>query len=183
MESGIRCLEVTAPTPGADDVIAELARLGDVEVGMGTVLNRRDVDRAAEVGAEFVVCPHTDPVVISAARDRGMEAFPGALTPSEVVAASNAGASAVKLFPANLVGPSFLSALVDGPMPGLKAVPTGGIRLHDIDRWREAGAWAVAAGDPLIGDALDGGPMDELRVRARAFAEVAGQVDDDAEGW
>ena len=174
--NGIRFLELTLTTRGALDVVERLAsRLPrDVEVGVGTVLSAAEVDRAVDAGARFVVSPSVDPEVVAAALRRGVASYPGAMTPTEIQTAWTLGASAVKLFPAGTLGPAYLKA-VRAPLPQVPLVPTGGIEVHAVGSWLEAGAFAVGMGSPLIGDALsDDGDLSALADRARAVTAAAG---------
>ena len=174
-EAGIRCLEVTMNTPGAlDELRAARDRLpGDVELGGGTVLTADQVDAVADMGGSFVVAPDARPDVADRARARGLGYYPGALTPTEVAAAWQRGASAVKLFPASLGGPRYLREL-RGPFREVPLLPTGGVGIDDADSYLRAGALAVGVGSGLLGDALDGGSLAALRERAlRLLASVA----------
>jgi 2-dehydro-3-deoxyphosphogluconate aldolase / (4S)-4-hydroxy-2-oxoglutarate aldolase len=174
-ESGIRCLEVTMNTPGAlDELRAARDRLpADVELGGGTVLTAEQVDAVADMGGAFVVAPDARPAVADRARARGVGYYPGALTPTEVGAAWQSGASAVKLFPASLGGPGYLREL-RGPLRDVPLLPTGGVGIDDAGDYLRAGALAVGVGGALIGDALDGGDLAALRDRAkRLLASVA----------
>jgi 2-dehydro-3-deoxyphosphogluconate aldolase/(4S)-4-hydroxy-2-oxoglutarate aldolase len=176
LANGIRSLELTLTTEGALDVVARLvARVPEgTDVGVGTVLSADAVDRAADAGARFVVSPSVDPAVIEAAARHGIASYPGALTPTEIATAWSAGATAVKLFPAGALGPSYLSA-VRAPLPDVPLIPTGGIALEEAGTWLAAGAVAVGVGSPLIGDALaTGGDLDALAQRAQAVCAAVG---------
>ena len=167
--SGVRFLEVSLVTTDALRVISELARLAsdDAVIGAGTVLTRDDVDSAAAAGARFMVTPAvTESVAESVAR--GIPVFAGALTPTEVVTAMDLGATAVKLFPAALGGPSYLRGLRD-PLPDVPFVPVGGVNIALAAEYLAAGAVAVGVGSPLVGDAARGGDLTALRDRATAF--------------
>jgi 2-dehydro-3-deoxyphosphogluconate aldolase/(4S)-4-hydroxy-2-oxoglutarate aldolase len=132
------------------------------------------VDRAADAGARFVVSPSVDVAVIEAAARHGIASYPGALTPTEISTAWSAGATAVKLFPAGALGPSYLTA-VRAPLPDVPLIPTGGIALEEAGTWLAAGAVAVGVGSPLIGDALaTGGDLDALAQRAQAVCAAVG---------
>jgi 2-dehydro-3-deoxyphosphogluconate aldolase / (4S)-4-hydroxy-2-oxoglutarate aldolase len=181
IDAGIRCVEVTLPTPGSLEAVAALraAYPDEVTVGVGTVLSSDEVRRVADAGAQFVVSPHLDPAIVEKAARLGLGSLPGVFTPTEAVQAMRSGASAAKLFPAAVHGPLFIKAL-RGPLPDLPFVPTGGIGLGDVPAWLEAGALAVAVGSPLIGDALDGGPLEDLRKRAKAFVDLAEKSGADA---
>ena len=166
-EAGFRSLEVTLNTPGALDALRRAGgRLGTgVVLGAGTVRGAADALDAIEAGARYLVSPHTDPVVGEVARQAGVAWLPGALTPTEIVAAWSAGATAVKLFPARIGGPRYLRDLRE-PLDDIPIVPTGGITAESIVDWFAAGAAAVGAGGPLMGDALATGDLAGLRVRA-----------------
>lgn len=175
VESGVRCLEVTAPTPGGFEALAAFkSETAGLALGIGTVTTAAQAERAHEAGATFIVSPHLDEDLIARAAALGLATLPGVFTPSEAVRARAAGASALKLFPASVLGPGFLAAL-RAPLPGLAFVPTGGIGLADVEPWLSAGALAVAVGSPLIGDALEGGDLSALAGRAKDFvAHAAG---------
>jgi 2-dehydro-3-deoxyphosphogluconate aldolase/(4S)-4-hydroxy-2-oxoglutarate aldolase len=170
-DEGIGLIEVSLTTPGAFGVIERaVADLGD-RVGAGTVLTPDDAARARDAGAAFLLTPALGPGV-DAGVELGLPVVAGALTPSEVLAAVRAGAVAVKVFPASLHGPAYLRALHD-PFPDVALVPVGGVGVHDVRPYLDAGALAVGAGGPLVGDAARGGDLAALRVRARAFLAAA----------
>jgi 2-dehydro-3-deoxyphosphogluconate aldolase / (4S)-4-hydroxy-2-oxoglutarate aldolase len=182
-EAGVRCLEVTLPSPGSVPAVRELlAKLGDrVAIGMGTVLATAEVRQAAEAGARFVVSPDHNAEVVAAARELGLGSIPGAFSPTEIVAAWRGGPSAVKVFPASVLTPEFFAA-VRGPLPDIPLVATGGVDLPGVATFLDAGAAAVGVGGPLIGNALAGQPglpdrarpaaLDELRRRAEKFVRA-----------
>ena len=170
--AGIRYLEVSLVSTDALRVISELVRLAsdDAVIGAGTVLTRDDVDHAASAGARFMVTPAvTESVAESVAR--GIPVFAGALTPTEVVTAMSLGATAVKLFPAALGGPSYLRGLRD-PLPDVPFIPVGGVDIALAADYFAAGAVAVGVGSPLVGDATRGGDLAALDARATAFLAV-----------
>lgn len=169
---GITALEVTLTSRGAIDALAGLRRQlpGAVTVGAGTVLTMDDAKAAVDAGAQFLVSPTLDTGLISASP---VPFYPGTYTPTEILAAHRAGAPLIKLFPAGGLGPDYLRN-VHGPLPGLKIMPTGGIKIEDIADWLFAGAAAVGLGGPLIGDAAAGGSLAALAARARhAVSAVA----------
>ncbi|MCX5070997.1 bifunctional 4-hydroxy-2-oxoglutarate aldolase/2-dehydro-3-deoxy-phosphogluconate aldolase [Streptomyces sp. NBC_00513] len=160
-EEGITTAEVSLTTADALWVIKQARRdLGpDALLGAGTVLSADDAVRAADAGAAFLVTPGLVP---------GLPELPvlmGALTSTEIIAATGHGALAVKLFPAQFGGPAYLAAL-RAPFPGVPFVPVGGIDATAALAYLAAGAVAVGAGSPLIGDAADGGDQAALRTRA-----------------
>jgi 2-dehydro-3-deoxyphosphogluconate aldolase/(4S)-4-hydroxy-2-oxoglutarate aldolase len=153
VESGIRCIELTLTTP---DALRELPRLrervGDSAcIGMGTVTSEANARASLDAGAEFLVTPIVAPAVLALGVAAGVPVLCGALTPTEAHAAWSAGASAVKIFPASAVRPSYLREL-RGPFPDLDAMPSGGVGFDDIVPWLAAGACAVSLGGSLIGD-------------------------------
>ena len=177
IKEGIRAIEVTLTTAGAVQALRSIVRSapGSVAVGAGSVMSVAHVRDATEAGAQFLVSPVMQPHVLAAGRSSGVPMYPGALTPTELSAASDAGAPLVKLFPASAVGPRYIKDL-HGPMPNIKIMPTGGISLSDIGSWLQAGALAVGMGGPLLGDALTGGSLADLATRARqAVAAVPPQ--------
>jgi 2-dehydro-3-deoxyphosphogluconate aldolase / (4S)-4-hydroxy-2-oxoglutarate aldolase len=170
VEEGIPLVEVSLT--GADTLVV-LARvraeLGpQPPLGAGTVLTAADALAARRCGATFAVTPGLGEGVDEAVR-LGLPTLAGALTPSEVLAARRAGATAVKVFPAAaLGGPDYTRAL-RGPYPDIPLVPVGGVDEAAARRHLAYGAVAVGVGSPLVGDAADGGDLDALRRRARAF--------------
>jgi 2-dehydro-3-deoxyphosphogluconate aldolase/(4S)-4-hydroxy-2-oxoglutarate aldolase len=171
VDGGVRSFEVTLDSPGAFDAIASLSeRWSPTEllVGAGTVLDRGSAERAVTAGARFLVMPHTDAELVGWAADRDLPSFPGALTPTEILAAWRAGAAGVKLFPAGVLGPAFVRDLA-GPFAGIPLVPTGGVTAVSAPDFIAAGAVAVGLGSWLTG----GG--DPARIRARA-AEAAAAI-------
>lgn len=176
VEAGIRSVELTLTTPGTLDRLPELlARFGDgADIGVGTVIDGQQLATAVDAGAHYLVTPITDPDLIGAATRAGMPIVPGGLTPTELFAAWRAGAAAVKIFPANQVGPGYLGDL-RGPFPDIAAVPSGGVDLPGAAAWLKAGAAAVSVGGPLLGDAMRGGDMTALRDRTAAFVAACEQ--------
>lgn len=174
VENGVRSIELTLSTPGTLEYLPGLvARLGSAaEIGIGTVTSTAQARRAIEGGAAYLVTPVVRPEVIAVAVHAGVPIYPGGLTPTELFTAWEAGASAVKVFPAETVGPQFGGHL-RGPFPEIEFVPSGGVALDDIEAWLQAGAVAVSLGGPLVGDALKGGSLDALAERARTAVSIA----------
>jgi 2-dehydro-3-deoxyphosphogluconate aldolase/(4S)-4-hydroxy-2-oxoglutarate aldolase len=163
VDAGIRALEVTLTIPDAVAIIAGLhADLGeDALVGAGTVVTLEDAEACIDAGADFLVSPTTSLDVVATARIAGVAAYPGALTPTEILAAQRSGAAAVKLFPAASVGPGYLRQ-IRGPMPDIRIMPTGGIAVDGVESWIRAGATAVGLGSSLCGKACEDGGLDGL---------------------
>lgn len=172
-DGGIRAIEVTLNSPGALGSIEALrarAEEAGVVVGAGTVLDRRSAADAVAAGASFLVAPNVDSLTIAWAVDHGVPILPGAMTPTEILVAWSAGASAVKLFPASVIGPAFVRE-VRGPIADVPLVPTGGITAATASAFIGAGALAVGVGSWLTG----GEDIDVVRARsAELVAAVAG---------
>jgi 2-dehydro-3-deoxyphosphogluconate aldolase / (4S)-4-hydroxy-2-oxoglutarate aldolase len=151
-DAGVRAFEITLDAPsGVDDLVAVRERLSGqagVAVGAGTILRRQQLDDAVRAGADFGVAPVFDREVTSAALDAGLPFVPAGMTPTEIAAAWEAGATFVKLFPASAVGPAFVREL-RGPMPDLALIPTGGIDAENAAAFLSAGAAAVGIGGAL----------------------------------
>jgi 2-dehydro-3-deoxyphosphogluconate aldolase/(4S)-4-hydroxy-2-oxoglutarate aldolase len=172
--NGIRSIELTLSTPGTCEHLEQLrAQVGsDVEIGIGTITSVVQAQQAIDAGADFLVTPIANAEVVALAVRAGKPVFPGGLTPTELFGSWSAGATAVKIFPAETVGPRFAQHL-RGPFPDIEFVPSGGIDLADIPAWLKAGALAVSLGGPLIGDALAGGSLAALADRAKRAHQVA----------
>jgi 2-dehydro-3-deoxyphosphogluconate aldolase / (4S)-4-hydroxy-2-oxoglutarate aldolase len=172
-DAGIRSVELTLSTPGTlDELPGLLERFGDrLDIGVGTVTDPADLRTAAARGAHYIVTPITRPDLLEAAAEAGIAIVPGGLTPSELHAGWAAGAAAVKVFPASVVGPGYLKDL-RGPFPGIRVIPSGGVDLAAAGAWLQAGADAVSVGGPLLGDALTGGSLEALADRAAQFVGV-----------
>ena len=170
--AGLGIAEVTMTVPRALHVLEKTAeRYGDkVLLGAGTILDPESCRAAILAGAEFIVTPSLDVRVIEIARRYSKPCFPGALTPTEVVTAWQAGADMVKIFPAGPVGgPKYIKAL-KGPLPHIEFVPTGGVNLETTPEFIRAGATAVAAGSELVDlTAIREGNLDQITERARQF--------------
>ncbi|MGH9767781.1 MAG: bifunctional 4-hydroxy-2-oxoglutarate aldolase/2-dehydro-3-deoxy-phosphogluconate aldolase [Blastocatellia bacterium] len=175
VEAGITAVEVTLNSPGAFDSIKRLsASFGSrIAIGAGTVLRPDEVERAADVGARFIVSPNRNASVIEATKKLDLVSLPGCFTPSEIVEALDAGADAAKLFPAQCLGPDFIRAM-RGPLPNVRMVPTGGVTPEAARSYIAAGAWALGVGSELIGkDILSDRGFESLRRRASDFVEAA----------
>ena len=174
-EGGIPVLEITLTVPGAVGVIAELSkRFGDqVLVGAGTVLDPEAAGECIHAGAQFVVSPALNLQTIELCNREGIVILPGALTPTEVVTAWNAGADAVKVFPCSAVGGAkYLSAL-KAPLPQIRLVPTGGVSLATAKEFIAAGAWALGVGADLVNnEAIRSGDRESVISAARNYVRA-----------
>jgi len=149
---GIDVVELTMTVPSAVTVIEQVvARHGDaIVVGAGTVLDAETARTCILAGAAFVVSPIVDRPTIRVCRTYGVAVMPGALTPSEVVAAWRAGADVVKVFPCSAVGGASYIKALRAPLPQIELVPTGGVTAATVGEFIAAGAWAVGAGGDLV---------------------------------
>ena len=166
-DAGIRCFEYTLTTDGALDALVELRKLlPDALVGVGTVRTVDHLRAASDAGAEFTVSQVFLPELAAAARQQQIAFIPGALTPTEVVTAWNAGVPAVKVSPIGpLGGVNYLKEL-RGPLPDVAMMPTGGVKLEAVADYLDAGAVAVGVSGALLGDVLLGGDLGGLAARA-----------------
>ena len=146
-EGGIRAIELTYTTPQVQKVFEELQH-EDILLGAGTVLDPETARHAILAGAKFVVSPHFNEDVARICNRYGIPYFPGCMTIREMVKALESGCDVLKLFPANDFDPSFIKS-VNGPLPQVKIMPTGGINLDNMNDWLAAGAVAVGIGSDL----------------------------------
>lgn len=173
---GIRTVEFTFTTPGVERVVAEAvaaATDSGALVGAGTVTDEARAEAAIAAGARFIVTPGLHDGVAAICRDAGIPFLLGALSPTEVMRAVEAGASAVKIFPASLVGPGYLKDL-SGPFPGVAFVPSGGLHADNAAAWVDAGALAVTAGSSVVSaTAIEAAEWAAVTERAAAFRAAA----------
>jgi 2-dehydro-3-deoxyphosphogluconate aldolase/(4S)-4-hydroxy-2-oxoglutarate aldolase len=172
-QGGVRALEITMTVPGAVDRIREAAaRLPDgFLLGAGTVVDADSARRVVDAGARFIVSPVFRPEVIDAGHACGVPVLPGCLTPTEILAAWDAGADIVKVFPATALGPTYVRDL-RGPLPDVKLLPTGGVSIENAGDWIRAGACAVGIGSALLdAQAIARGDYAGIVTRARRLVD------------
>ncbi|CAM3691187.1 MULTISPECIES: bifunctional 4-hydroxy-2-oxoglutarate aldolase/2-dehydro-3-deoxy-phosphogluconate aldolase [Paenibacillus] len=175
---GVRLMEVTMNTEGALDMISDWRSRydGTAYVGAGTVLDVDMAKEAVSAGAQFLISPNTDLAVIEYALERGIDIWPGAMTPTEIVAAYSAGAEIIKLFPMASLGLAYLKEL-QGPLSHIPLLATGGVTLDNLEDYFAAGAAAVGLGSALIPkDALLTQNVETVAERAQAFVDRLKQV-------
>ena len=176
---GIPIVEITMTVPGAVEVIRELVKKcgADVLVGAGTILNARMAQDCLDAGAQFLVSPGLNrPTVDRAVREKKL-IMAGALTPTEVMAAWEAGADFVKVFPCGQVGGAKYIKALKGPFPQIPFVPTGGVNLNTAAEFIEAGSVALGVGGELVqAEALKSRKPDIIAENARKFLEVVRQT-------
>jgi len=151
-EGGVHLIEITMSVQGALDVIRELAKKykDEIIMGAGTVLDPETGRAALLAGAQFIVSPTLNLDLIHLAHRYSAVVIPGSMTPTEIIAAWNAGADMVKVFPAGqLGGPEYIKA-IRGPLPQVLLVPTGGVNLQNAGAFIKAGATALGVGGELV---------------------------------
>jgi len=172
---GLSILEITMTVPGALRVIERLAdRYSDqILLGAGTVLDAETARAVILAGAEFIVTPSLKTTTIEVCKRYSKVVIPGALTPTEVVTAWEAGADFVKVFPCdNVGGPKYIKAL-KGPFPQIEMIPTGGVNLNSAAEFLAAGSAALAVGSELVDKkALASGDFGRITDNAKKFLEV-----------
>jgi 2-dehydro-3-deoxyphosphogluconate aldolase/(4S)-4-hydroxy-2-oxoglutarate aldolase len=175
VDGGIRGIEFTFTTPDVErHVRAAVAASPEAEIGVGTVLTAAQATSAIEAGARFLVTPGIVPAVGAVAREAGVQLAMGAFSPSEVLAALEHGATAVKIFPAETCGPRYFSHLA-GPLPGVRLIASGGIDESNARAFLDAGAYAVTAGSSVVTPALIAArDWAGITRRARSFVAALG---------
>lgn len=152
---GFHAIEITYTTPNTGRVFEALAA-EDAVIGAGTVLDAETARHAILHGAKFIVSPHFNEKISELCNRYSIPYLPGCLTISEIVRALESGCDVVKLFPANNLSPSFIKG-VNGPLPNVRMMPTGGINLDNLSDWLAAGAFAAGVGSDLTKSYRDGG--------------------------
>ena len=172
---GVDVLEVTMTVPGAIEVIAKLASAfgNECVIGAGTVLDPATANRCIGAGARFIVSPALNLETIACCRELSVAVIPGALTPTEIVRAWNAGADLIKVFPAGAMGGASYIKSLKAPLPQIELVPTGGVTLANAAGFIEAGAAALGVGTDLVDtSAIRSGHAEKITHAARAFIEA-----------
>jgi 2-dehydro-3-deoxyphosphogluconate aldolase/(4S)-4-hydroxy-2-oxoglutarate aldolase len=173
-EVGLKNLEITMNTDGVEDQIRVCLEAygSSLNVGAGTVCHIQDLERALNVGAQFIVTPNVNVEVIEACVKKMVPVFAGAFTPTEIEKAYRAGASMVKIFPAETLGPAYLKA-VGGPFNQIPLMPTGGVTPDTMQAWKDAGAKAYGVGGKLYNaDLAELEDWDGLRELAESFVSA-----------
>ena len=170
LAGGVRVIEVPLNSPQPFESIRLLARelKSEALIGAGTVLNAADVDRVAEAGARLVLSPNFDPAVVARSKALGLVSMPGVGTPSEGFQALAAGADALKLFPAELLGPPVFKAWRAVFPPATRMFAVGGVGEHNLAAFKSAGADGVGVGSSLYAPTTS---AEEVERRARALVK------------
>lgn len=180
-EGGINMVEITfnqkstdhfeATTKAIRAISEELSE--QVMVGAGTVLTKEQVDLAKEAGALYIITPSTNPEVIRYAKEQGMVTMPGAMTPSEIAAAYEAGADFVKIFPVGNLGAAYIKA-VKAPMSLIPVLAVGGVNEKNVAEFIKAGAIGAGVGGNLVNAQwIQNGEFDKITALAREFVTNA----------
>lgn len=171
---GIRSLEVTFSTPGAEDAIAELAALEEkgMIVGAGTVLDEETARIAIMKGARYIVSPHLDAKIAVMCNRYCVPYLPGCGSVTEIMEALTLGVDVVKLFPGSLMGPGFIKD-VKGPIPHVALMPSGGVSVENVDKWINNGAFAVGIGSALTKGVVNGGYSSVEKVAREFMNKIA----------
>lgn len=176
---GVTVVEVTMTVPGAVDLLRALKQQhgSNLLLGSGTVTTAEQAEATIKAGAEFVVSPSFHPEVIAKTKELGKVSIPGALTPTEVITAWNAGADYVKIFPCSAVGgATYLKSLL-APFPHLQLIPTGGVTQQTAPDFLKAGARALGVGTDLVNaKAIAEGKPELVTKAAQAYLEIIKQA-------
>jgi len=171
---GVTVLEVTMTVPGAIRVMGRLAKeRPDILIGAGTVLDAETARMCILEGAQFVVSPALKVQTIEMCHRYGVAVLPGALTPTEIVTAWEAGADVVKIFPASALGGAKYLKSVKAPLPQVEMIPTGGVSLATAAEFLEAGAFALGVGADLVNPkAIADGHPETITENARQYLAI-----------
>ncbi|WP_069385272.1 bifunctional 4-hydroxy-2-oxoglutarate aldolase/2-dehydro-3-deoxy-phosphogluconate aldolase [Cellulosimicrobium cellulans] len=175
-DAGFRCLELTMTTRGVLDAVREVRRTlpDELVLAVGTVRSEQHVQDAVDAGADFLVSQVLRAPLVESARARGVPFVPGALTPTEILAAWETGVPAVKVSPVGPVGGVAYLEQLRAPLPDIPLMPTGGVAIDEIGAYLDRGAVVVGLSGPLLGDALlPGGDLTALADRARRAVDAA----------
>lgn len=176
---GIPTLEVTMTVPGAVELIRELvSKSGDrLLIGAGSVLDPETARACILAGAQFVVSPVLNLETIAICRRYGVAVMPGALTPTEIITAWQAGADVVKVFPCSAVGGAKYLKAVKAPLPQVELIPTGGVSVETAAEFLEAGAFALGVGGDLVSlKAIAAGTPEVITQKAREYCALIEKV-------
>ncbi|MFV5936581.1 bifunctional 4-hydroxy-2-oxoglutarate aldolase/2-dehydro-3-deoxy-phosphogluconate aldolase [Mammaliicoccus sciuri] len=171
-KAGIRAIEVTMNSPKALESIELISNemKGKVVVGAGTVLDAESARLAILSGATFILSPTVDKDTIRMSKKYGAVSIPGALTPTEILEAYEYGGDIIKVFPTTSLGPEYIKDL-QGPLPHIPLLPTGGVSIDNVTDFIEAGAVGVGLGSALVNTKVETNKayFEELEQKAQAF--------------
>lgn len=169
---GVAAIKLTFTVPKADKLITAMREKysnGEIIIGAGTVMDAATARIAILAGAEYIVSPYFDPETVKTCNRYGIPSMPGVFTPTECVAAMEAGADILKIFPGDVAGPNFIKSFL-GPVPHAQMMPSGGVDVDNVDKWIKAGAVAVGAGSSLTKGAKTG-DYELITKTAKQFVE------------
>src|SRR6202012_2345415 len=173
-DGGVTVLEITMTVPGAIEVMRRLAQeRPDILIGAGTVLDPETARMCILEGEKFIVSPALNIATIEMCHRYSIAVLPGALTPTEVVTAWQAGADVVKVFPGSAMGGAKYLTALKGPLPHVEMIPTGGVSLATAKEFLEAGAFALGVGSDVVnGKAMAEGKPEVVTESARKYLEI-----------
>lgn len=177
---GIKSIEITMTVPRALKMIEQVSKLVNDEIilGVGSILDSNNAQRAIDAGAKFVVSPIFNKEIIITSHNNNVPAMPGTFTPTEIFNAQEAEADIIKVFPADVLGMSFFKS-IKAPMPHLRIMPTGGVTLDNAGDWIKAGACAVGVGSALLdGQAIEENNFRKLTDNAKRIMNSLKSVDE-----
>jgi 2-dehydro-3-deoxyphosphogluconate aldolase / (4S)-4-hydroxy-2-oxoglutarate aldolase len=175
-EGGIKFVEITFSVPGALDVIKELAARKTVHVGAGTVLAPQQAERAIGAGAEFVVSPSLELNLIGLCHTANIACFPGAATPTEIIAAQRAHADLVKIFPADLAGGPYFIRQMQGPFPEVRFMVSGGVSLKNLSEYVQVGVTGICLGSAYLENLLTKGGKKRFIKELQQFVQLVAKA-------
>ena len=172
-DGGVRVVEITSNTPGCMEAIASLRESRPaLLIGAGTITTPKLARQAIESGAQFLVTPNTRADVVEVAHAAGVPVIMGALTPSEVATATEAGADIIKLFPADSLGPGYLRALARGPFLDTPFFAVGGVDENNLSEWLASGACGAGIGGKLARPVSSPEEAQSLTERAAQIVDI-----------
>ena len=152
--AGLKFVEITYSVPGAVEVIENLTQGTDLHVGAGTVLSKQQAETAIKAGAQFIVAPSLELELIPLCHEANVACFPGAATPTEILAAMRAGADLVKIFPADLAGGPYFIRQMQGPFPEARFMVSGGVSVANVQEYVQVGTIGICLGSSYLGTLL-----------------------------
>ncbi len=170
---GVTTIEITMTVPGAIDLIAQLSTREDLLIGAGSVLDEETARDCISAGAQFIVSPATSFDTIVYCNEKEIVVMPGALTPTEIVNAWDAGADFVKVFPADAMGGAKYLRSLKAPLPQIKLIPTGGVNQKNAADFIRSGAEAIGVGSDLVDlKAVSEGRLSDVTKAATKYLEI-----------
>jgi 2-dehydro-3-deoxyphosphogluconate aldolase/(4S)-4-hydroxy-2-oxoglutarate aldolase len=174
-EGGIEFVEITFSVPGALDVIKELSARKNLHIGAGTVLAPQQAERAIGAGAQFIVSPSLELNLIGLCHGGDIACFPGAATPTEIVAAQRAHADLIKIFPADLCGGPYFIRQMQGPFPEVRFMVSGGVNLKNVAEYVQVGVTGICLGSAYL-EALLGKGKKPFVKEMKQFVDLVGKA-------